>query len=230
MTPTGSAPGAYFRKQDWAYDQVREYILRGTIAAGARIDQEVLAKSLNISRIPLREALSRLQAEGWLDGSPHRRLVVPMLSLDGARDIYTGRGSLEPTLAARAASRGPHGELSGIRALLDQQRVAFAAGDMDQFRTLDRDFHMSVYDLAQIPQTLKAAAQLYALGARYVRLYLGTPDRSGASLSEHADILEAVEQGDAARAEELTRTHIMHGLDVLHSLLPSDTPSDTETK
>lgn len=225
MSETSIDGATYFRKQDWAYDQVRAQILSGGIPAGKPIGQEDLADSLNISRIPLREALSRLKAEGWLEGLPHRRMVVPALSLAGARDIYTGRASLESTLARTAAAAGPHAPLAAARGVLDRQRHASDTGDLPGFRALDREFHMGIYALAGMPQTMSAAAQLYALGERYVGLYLGTTDRSGESLAEHARILDAVETGDADAAEALTREHISHGLVVLENfLLPAEPP------
>jgi DNA-binding GntR family transcriptional regulator len=225
-----TAGGAYFRKQDWAYEQVRAQILSGEIPAGRPIGQEDLAESLNISRIPLREALSRLKAEGWLEGLPHRRMVVPELSLDGARDIYAGRAALESTLARFAAAAGPHASLTAARAALGEQRAAFDAGDLARFRSLDRDFHMGLYALADMPQTMSAASQLYALGERYVGLYLGTVDRSGESLAEHATILEAIEAGDTATAERLTREHISRGLVVLEDfLLPESSDPSPES-
>lgn len=210
------------RKQDWAYQNVREQILSGELPAGARIEQEALAASLGISRIPLREALARLEAEGWLVGEPHHGVAVSKNSVEDARDIYASRMAVESTLAAMAAKNSRHrGFLDGAREALGQQGHLLSNGTAEKFHRFDSEFHMGVYELAGLPKTLAVAKTLYSMSERYVRLYLGESFRSADSFREHCQILQAVEQGNADAACELTRAHIARGLSVLEErLLP----------
>ena len=215
------APGAggSLRKQDWAYEQIREWIINGELPPGSRIEQEQLATRLSISRIPLREGLARLSAEGLLHGRAHQRLIVTELTLEDARDVYCGREALEGVLAAEAATRAGGRELSELRTILDAQRSLLSAGDADDFRRCDRDFHHAVYRLAGMPKTFNAVTGLFAMSQRYVRLYLSDADRTASSYREHAEILAAIEAGDGDLAARLTREHVRRGLVSLEETL-----------
>lgn len=230
MTATGPSRNPsqrYFRKQDWAYDQVRELILSGELAPGTRVDQETLAGRLGISRIPLREALARLEAEAWLEGQPHRGVVVTENSLDDARDVYAGRIAVESTLASVAAGTADEAALAPVLEALEKQRALIDAGAAAaEIQALDADFHMGVYELARMPKTLSAARTLYSMSGRYVRLYLGEADHSVVSFHEHEQILQAVTAGDAEAAGRLTREHIGRGLATLEQrLYPGQAPA-----
>lgn len=210
-------PDISWRKQDWAYEQMREWIITAQIPPGERIDQEQIAAAMGISRIPLREALARLISEGLLGGQPHRRLVVTELSLPDARDVYLGRRALERALAAEAAAHAKDSDLSAIRASLDTQRQMLAKAGTDDFRDLDRRFHLAIYALAAMPKTLGTATSLYSMSERYVRLYLDDPARSAASFHEHEAIFAAIESGDSEAAGRLTAEHVSGGLRLLEA-------------
>lgn len=219
-------PDITWRKQDWAYEQIREWIITGELVPGERIDQEQLASALGISRIPLREGLARLIVEGLLSGQPHRQLTISELSLADARDVYGGRRALESTLAEAAAQQTEGADLSAIQEALETQRGLLDAGTSDDFRKLDRRFHRAIYQLAAMPKTLAAANSLYSMSERYVRLYLADPERSRSSFEEHEAIFAAIKTGDAADAARLTSEHVAGGLSLLEErFLPPESPS-----
>ncbi|MEY9778325.1 GntR family transcriptional regulator [Arthrobacter sp. MW3 TE3886] len=220
VTPEGLTFGSVvpqisWRKQDWAYEQVREWILDGELKPGTRIDQEQLTAALGISRIPLREALAHLVAEGWIVGQPHRHLVVSELSLADARDVYSGRQAVESMLAGAAAQKARPDSLDSVLEVLARQREAFSTAAIKEVQRLDKQFHMGIYQLARMPKTLASATTLYSMSERYVRLYLGDAERSMTSFHEHEAIMSAVASGDADAARKLTDEHIAHGLQVL---------------
>lgn len=210
-------PNAGWRKQDWAYEELREWILSGQLKPGTRVDQEQLAGVLGISRIPLREALARLVAEGWVSGLPHRRMIVSDLSLDDARDVYGGRHAVEAMLAEAAARNAAEADLGHVRDVLERQRTLLAHAAPHEIQQLDRQFHIGIYEVAGMPKTLTAAANLYSMAERYVRFYLSTSERIEASFHEHVAILNAVEKGDTSTARKLTQQHIDRGLEVLEN-------------
>ena len=205
-------PAISWRKQDWAYEQMREWIIVGELPSGARIEQEQLASQLGISRIPLREAIARLTAEGLLHGKAHQQLVVSELSLEDARDVYCGRQALEGALASQAAQQASPADIAGIEAVLRQQEQHLGTGSPDEFRKLDHRFHHLIYETAHTPKTLNAAASLFAMSQRYVRMYLSDPSRSVTSFNEHTAIFEAIKNGDAELAARLTVEHVATGL------------------
>ncbi|MEV7085322.1 GntR family transcriptional regulator [Streptomyces sp. NPDC093085] len=222
--PRRNAPGS-LRKQDWAYQQLRERILTGALAPGEQLSQEALATELGISRGPLRDALSRLVAEHLVVDRPHQKSVVAEVSATDARDIYNGRAALESVLAAAAAqaSSGERGALAAdFGLLLERQRIAVSLGDTAQVRLLDRRFHDAVYALAAMPATLAALDQLRAKSDRYVALYLADAHRAQVSVDEHTAILDAVLDGDGTRSAALTRAHVLGGLTTLTGSIDRD--------
>ncbi|MEY9778324.1 GntR family transcriptional regulator [Arthrobacter sp. MW3 TE3886] len=212
-------PAAGWRKQDWAYEQIREWILAGELKPSQRVDQEQLAAVLGISRIPLREGLARLISEGWVSGQPHRRLIVSELSLSDAKDVYGGRQAVEAMLAEAAARNAKPSSLAKVRDVLDRQREVLTQGAANDIQRLDRAFHTGIYELAGMPKTLAVATNLYSMSERYVRLYLGDQERIDVSFHEHEAIYHAVEKGDTYAARKLTEQHIDRGLEVLECRL-----------
>lgn len=219
LIPGSVTPKIGWRKQDWAYEQLREWILSGQLQPGSSLEQEQLAEILGISRIPLREALARLMAQGWVSGEAHRRLTVSELSLADARDIYSGRKVLEGLLAEEAASKIQGGDLVEARSVLDQQQAVLEEGDRGDIQRLDREFHLSIYQIAQMPQTLSTAMNLYSMAERYVRLFLSNRSHIQSSFAEHMAIYNAVEAGDVALAGALTFEHVVGGLGMLEENL-----------
>jgi DNA-binding GntR family transcriptional regulator len=213
LRSTGTVvPDIAWRKQDWAYEQIREWIITGELLAGQPIEQEQLAAELGISRIPLREAIARLSSEGLLTGRAHQKIVVSELTIDDARDVYSGREALESILAARAATVATTTELDAISAVLAQQEELLENGTPDDLRRLDRLFHHAIYASAGLPKPPGAASTLFALSQRYVRLYLSDRSRSRTSYREHAAILDALRSRDSELAALLTRQHVSRGL------------------
>ncbi|MFE7075134.1 GntR family transcriptional regulator [Streptomyces sp. NPDC057620] len=206
------------RKTDWAYQQLREWILNGRLAPGQRLSQEGLAGELGISRGPLRDALSRLATEHLVVDRPHQKWIVAEVSLADARDVYNGRAALEGMLAAAAAQAAEEDRLArcaDLDNLMNEQAEAADQADTAYLRRLDRAFHDTVYALAAMPASLSALNHLRARSDRYIALYLSDASRAHASIEEHTRILAALRSGDAERASLLTRDHVLGGLTAL---------------
>ncbi|MFE7976531.1 GntR family transcriptional regulator [Streptomyces shenzhenensis] len=228
ITPDGTGPKGpasavapapwSLRKTDWAYQQLREWILSGRLAPGERLSQERLAGELGISRGPLRDALSRLATENLVIDRPHQKWIVAEVSVADARDVYNGRAALEGMLAAAAAqAAAPEraARCADLDELLARQTEAARGADMTLLRRLDRLFHDTIYALAAMPASLGALDQLRARSDRYIALYLADSDRAHTSVEEHTRILEALRSGDATQSSLLTRDHVLGGLTAL---------------
>lgn len=208
-----------WRKQDWAYSNVREWILDGELAPGQSLDQDGIAARLNISRLPLRQALANLFAEGLVEHEPHQRWVVSRISLDNARDVYAGREALEIALTRRAAALAGEQEYSHCEGILRAQAKALEEGDLRSSRSHDRLFHEAIYGAANMPRTLGACQQLRAISDRYIAMYMSDVERSRASLREHHVILDALRQRDIERACDLVAAHVRGGIELLEKTL-----------
>lgn len=208
-----------FRKQDWAYVQLREWILEGQLAPSERLDETRLAATLQLSRIPLRQALARLAAEGLIIDRPHHGWIIPELSLDQAEDVYSGRVALEVMLASEATRRADNGDKARVGEALSAQKEHVAAGNLTKSRDRDKDFHFTMYEIAGRPRSLAALEMLRSLSERYIYLYMSEPERLTASVIAHGAIYRAFKDGDVDEVAALTKSHINEGIVVLRTLL-----------
>ena len=196
-------------------DQIREAILEGAVAAGERLNEVRLSRTLNVSRTPVRAALQALAGEGLLDYAPNRGFTVREFPLDAIVDAYDIRASLEGLAARFAAERGLGVDEKAIieRSLAagDKllERGSFEAGDLTIYRGINGDFH----------DTLLAAARNRML-AEMIRICHHVPVSSSRNIvafehrdvrrrhDDHHRIFEAVMARDPWRAELLMREHV----------------------
>jgi DNA-binding GntR family transcriptional regulator len=189
-----------------AVDALRGAILSGELLAGHTIRQEELAAQLGISRIPLREALRQLEAEGFVTSSPHRGVVVASLSLEELREICEIRATLECHVLTLAVPK--HDERS--LALVDQALEATAAPDADvRWTELNSDFHRALYAPAVRPMIMAEIERYHAHTERYLRVHAALFEHHRVADAEHRLIVEAVRARDAARAAAVLREHIL---------------------
>lgn len=186
-------------------DKIREAIRQGYFEPGRKLDQHELAKLLNVSRSPVREALRTLAAEGLVKVYPHRGAIVAELSLEELEEIFLMRGVLEG-LAARL----------GVPAL-DDKRIARMqivlaelneATDFDRWLRLNGEFHHTIYQTVKRPRLFSLIQRLRNITAPYIRKYIASPKHIQAAQIGHQRILEACIKCDALLAEEETRKHL----------------------
>jgi DNA-binding GntR family transcriptional regulator len=203
---------------DQTYDVVRRHILMGTMAPGTPLRQDVIANELGVSKIPLREALGRLEQDGLLTSYPNRGYVVRPLSAAEATEVFALRLKLEPGATAdgarNAKAEDRKAAQEALTALEHQQQ------DMDgtDHVTGNRLFHLALIRPAG-PVTYTLLKRLHILSERYVRVHLSPQGREERARLEHRQILEAWLAGDSALVESLTENHISATLhDLKHQL------------
>lgn len=194
---------------DYVADALREAIHRGDLADGAVLNQAALAAHFGVSRVPVREAMRQLQAEGLIETRAHRLAVVRSLDLDRILEIYDLRAVLEGFVIERAVPHVSAAELRDARAVLAEMR---GDGDHAHWLELNAQFHALLYAPSGAETTLELIDQLRVRGERYVRLWsrgsgIHRPDEAGA---EHAEILRLVETGEGAAARRAIELHISH--------------------
>jgi DNA-binding GntR family transcriptional regulator len=202
---------------DHVYEQVRDAIMKGEIPGGTEINQVELAKSLNVSRVPVREALRRLQAERLLEANPFQRFVVTKLSPDQIIELYDLRVELEIFAALRARRREGffESELPAAREAAARLDLGMEAGDWIQ---ADIDFHRAINgrDSAVASIIDEVRFRIY----RY--LHLAEPDmaRRKEVLVEHQQILDVLQSGDDEEVRATISEHVAHTRDRLIRLNP----------
>lgn len=194
---------------DAAADALRDRLLAGTWSPGTPLRQEALADQLGVSRIPLREALRRLEAEGLVVLQPHRGAVVADLPLDDIAELFELRALLESDLARRAVPHLTATDHATIRAAARAFEAAADTGDSAAWGEANRQFHLALYAAADRPRTLETVARLHAQCDRYTRLQLALTHGLGRAVREHRAIAAAARTGDARRTATLVRAHIL---------------------
>lgn len=202
---------------DQTYEVMRRKILSGSIPPGTPVRQDIIATELGVSKIPLREALGRLEQDGLLSSYPNRGYVVRSMSMAEATEVFALRLKLEPGAVADGAGRASDADHAAAR-------EALAALEKDQDRdgadhvTQNRLFHLSMIKPAG-PVTCQLLTRLLILSERYVRMHLEPKGREDRAKREHRAILDAWLAGEAAQVEGLIRDHIQATLDDLREQL-----------
>jgi len=187
--------------------QLRTGIVTGRLPPGQALREVEIARQLGVSRGPVREAFQRLIQEGLLEAHPARGVFVPQLAADDVADLYLARGAVEVAAAQLLASSGTAEAFAALSAALAELRAA-PADDWDELARLDLQLHEVLVRstgskrLARMFDTLAAETRLcmIALEAFY-------PRRADLVI-EHAEIVEAIQQGDAETATRLLERHM----------------------
>jgi DNA-binding GntR family transcriptional regulator len=195
---------------DHVYAAIRERIVAGQLPRGSRLHQEELAAELGVSRTPVREALRRLGAEGLVQMHTNRGARVAEIEGADMRSPTEARMVIEPG-AARMAAR--------LRAPSDRMRAALATQrevipDVDRSFNANREFHLALVAASGNPFLLQFAEILWVsrIGAPIYARQADTAARMALDADEHERIVEAIEAGDARRAETLTRRHLVDAM------------------
>ena len=188
---------------------LRERILRGEFAEGEPLRQDAIAIAFGVSRIPVREALRQLEAEGLVSFYPHRGAVVSTLSLDEIEEVFSLRASLECDLLRRAIPLLTDAQLDAAATVLDGYDRAFREHDVATWGELNRRFHTALYAPAGRPVTAGILQRLHQQSDRYSRVQLVLTHGESRAAEEHRAILAAVRDRDVRLATTRMRQHIL---------------------
>ena len=188
-------------------DHLRSAILGGTIARGEGVRQEAVAQRLGASRIPVREALQMLAAEGLIENAPNKGARVPRRSMHEVDVMYRMREHLEPL--ALAASM-PHLTGDDLQLLDEIQGAIEANTDVPGFLQLDREFHLLTYRRCRIEQLTTTVSRLWNATQFYRRAFmeLTGPRRRWVVNAEHRLLLDAINRRDEVDAGRFLAGHI----------------------
>ncbi len=191
---------------DQTYEIVRRRILVGAMQPGTAVRQDVIAAELGVSKIPLREALGRLEQDGLLKSFPNRGYVVRDLSTDEASEVFALRLKLEPGAVADACLRATPQDHAAAEKALAALEAELAKPDGDHV-SFNRAFHLAMIRPGG-HITFQLMERLQILAERYVRVHLEPNGRDERASREHREILDAWIRGDAETVEALTANHI----------------------
>lgn len=213
------------RASDRAYATLLDEIQSGDLRPGTVLGEVEQSSRLGVSRTPLREALSRLTADGLVAQASPRVTVVTDIDAGDIRALFELRRALEETAARAGASRG---DRDVFRALADEFAATDAAADPDAYYALIARFDHAL-DAAVANEYLTAALKNVRTHlVRVRRLARDNPDRLAASVAEHRVIASAIATGDAELAAHATHVHLHNALRSILDTLNVPTPDTTE--
>jgi DNA-binding GntR family transcriptional regulator len=210
-TTAGPVPTTTARASERAQAQLRDAILRGELAPGEHLGEVELAERLGVSRTPVREALSRLAAEGLVEVHAHRGARVVSFSAEDLEGIFDVRLALEPRATGRAADRATHTDLADLEELAEGMLAAGAPGpdqDLDALVPLNRDFHARLLAIADAPALRAALANVVHAPVVLRTFHTYDPASLARSLAHHAEIVVALRAGDPDWAASVMRSHL----------------------
>ena len=199
------------------YDALIGLIVRGDLPPGQHMVETDLARQLGVSRQPIREALHRMEAEGWVDLRPSQGAFVHVPTDSEVDELLDVRALLEAetgSLAARAASPG---QVARLREICAEGQAAAEEGDVGGAVAANGSFHAEIAAIAGNA----VLAELADIVGRRVQWYyrMVAPARGHDSWAEHREMIDAIEQADAGQAELLARRHTERTRSAYHAVL-----------
>jgi DNA-binding GntR family transcriptional regulator len=188
---------------------IRDRILGGAYPEGEPLRQDAIATSFGVSRIPVREALRQLEAEGLVSFHPHRGAVVSSLSLDEIEEVFSLRATIETGLLRGAIPRLTEEHLARADEVLRRYSRALRARDVVAYGELNWQFHSTLYAPADRPVTMGIVQRLHQQADRYLRMQLALTHGEHRASEEHRAILAAARQHDVKEGAILLRDHIL---------------------
>jgi DNA-binding GntR family transcriptional regulator len=190
-------------------DKLRDQIIRGEIAEGTQLRQDAIAIQYQVSRIPVREALRQLDAEGLIAIVPNRGAVVPALSPEDIEELFAIRALLEPQVLKLSIPHLTEEDFSRAEAILRRYVSELKREDhVSGWGRLNWEFHSTLYSRANQPRFMAIIRNVNNSGERYTRLQLYLTHGIKRANEEHHRILELCRQHDVAAACKLLRDHI----------------------
>jgi DNA-binding GntR family transcriptional regulator len=199
--------------EELAYGDIRRAIVEGRLAPGQRIVAKAVAEEAGISRIPVMQALRRLESDGFVRINPHRDVVVRSLSPEEFRERFLLMAALEGLCVREGAGRIGPAQIAQLRGLQKEMAAARTAGNAARAVAADSEFHRLLWDAGKLPQVTQLLQNVWDRGEYYrVIMHARRGGFAAESLSEHLEIIRALEDADVPRAVRAVEQHRMRAM------------------
>lgn len=182
--------------QDVAISALRDDIRTGRLSAGEKVVQESLAERYGVSRVPLREALATLEAEGLVAYQANRGYYVAELRVSDLLEVYRMRELLEAEAIRLAVPNLSDAEITRIGSILGEVESAAARHDLSAMTEANRRFHFALFDAAGMPRLSRFLRQLWDATEAYRAIYYADSTNRERVGEQHRDMLEALRRRD----------------------------------
>jgi DNA-binding GntR family transcriptional regulator len=202
-------------------EKLREAIVAGKMAPGERFAEDKLAASFKVSRVPLRDALRRLEAEGFVNFVSHNEIAVSKPTVDEVEDFYLIAGALEGLAARLAVERATAEEISRLRELHQGLREAYQRKDLPRYFDANGKFHNFIAEIARNERLYRMVGEMRQEIRKTRILALQLPHRLDYSMREHDQILDAFLKRNAELAESTVLKHLTNQMTAIRQMLQS---------
>ena len=195
-----------------AYEELKTLLMDGTYSPGTFLSERKLGEQLGMSKTPIRAALERLEAEGFVATAPQQGIIVRELSLREILEHYEIRTALETYIIQQITGKLTEGQIAQLGANLAAQQASMESGDTNGHVEADADFHLLLADFLgneEIKQVMQHQRDKMFRVA--VQISRQNPPRMRSSLAEHTALFEAIRDGNADLAAERIRAHFEAG-------------------
>lgn len=189
------------------FESLREAIISGRLKPGERLMEAQLAEELGVSRTPVREAVRKLELEGFVAMLPRKGAYVAGISLKDIVDVFEIRGALEALAAGLAAERITDGELDEMERYL-LRSSACDREHLSDFVAADTGFHELIYKASRNQRLIQIVTLLQEQVQRFRTVSLSQPGRFKDAIEEHRQIIEAISERNVELAQALAKEHI----------------------
>lgn len=198
---------------------LRDEIVNGLLQPGEALLEVQLAKRLNVSRTPVREALQSLDRDGLVRIVPGKGAFVSQISLADVLELFQLRVALEGGAARLAAASTGRDRIKPMITELEAARMLVREGGVDAYYDKTTQFDQAILGLIDNRRLIVMLTDLWSQTARLRRLAKLSPERLACTIDEHLAIIDAIISGDEVRAEEATRVHLNNSRDHILGLL-----------
>jgi DNA-binding GntR family transcriptional regulator len=189
-------------------ETLRDAIRKGILKPGERLMEIQLAEELGVSRTPVREAIRKLELEGYVIMMPRRGTYVANLSIRDVNEVFEIRTSLDSLASGLAAERITDEELERLQRLLVLISEYVETNDMEKIVETDTEFHDLLYQASRNTRLVGIIFNLREQLTRFRTTSMAFPGRLAATLEEHRRIVEAIAQGDVKEAQAAAEYHM----------------------
>lgn len=185
------------------YEKLRRGITKGTLQPGQKLVMASLAKKFGTSETPVREAIRRLESDGYVIFTPHSGAMVTEINKQELSEIYLIRISLEALATRLAVPFISKEDKAWLKKKNNEMKLAVKKGRHENLARLNKAFHLRIYKAAPYPRLYKMIAELWDAFERWPSIFSYVPERGKTAIQEHEQILKALEKGDVDQADRL---------------------------
>ncbi|MCZ4330510.1 GntR family transcriptional regulator [Castellaniella denitrificans] len=191
------------------YQRIQTGILERRLLPGAKLAEERLAEVTGVSRTKIRQVLARLAHERVVTLIPNRGAYVARPSVEEAREMFETRRLIEPALVAKLCLQATPENIAVLREHIAKEQLARQKDDLRSIIRLSGEFHIHLVDMVSTGILTRVIRELTSLTCLIITLY-DKPTAPACPQSEHTDLVDLIEAGDAEGARQHMLDHLLH--------------------